>query len=477
MDRRPSTMYFSVGGSSLLPQESQVDLVNWLDNNPAPAQQLKQGFRDGAKETYRPSSTSPLPASTWSPAYPDDYDDLLGANLSSENLDDCLSLNMKDDNWHRKLSGADAEWAEQVSRDYRQLKQQKKRISSGHLPASDNLSGHLPDHLSGHLPDHLSGHLADHLSGQLADHLSGHLPDHLSGDRQQYTDDGYLSNEPTDSPPHQGGFYSPLSAPRSSANNSPFSEAYNSPEYQTFYTPEQSIRQNNDWDLNELEENYVKSLVESVSLPTSPNGQQYVESSENTEDFDSIYKIVCGNSPNYITSDGTNLEMGLAYQNENLWDDNSALETSSSSNVQESEKMLLKDVISEEGDSILQNLISPIKQANGSEITACYNASSSYSEPREVTFQQTGYEQTGAKRPKKVPFTAEERRLRKKEQNKRAAIKYREKKKVQVDDIYERYEAVVNRNKELKEEKKRTLAEFDVIRSLLLEKLKLSQGR
>lgn len=429
MDRRPTRMYY-IGGSSLL-QESQVDLVNWFEN-PAPAQQ-QQGFRDGAKETYPPAFSS-LSASTWSPAHPDDYDDLLGANLSSENLDDCLSLNMKDENWHRQLSGADAEWAEQVSRDYRQLKQKKRK-------------------------------------------RSGPLDDHLSGYKQQYTDDGYLSNEPTDSPPYQTGFYSPLSNLRSSVKSSPFSEAYNSPEYQTFHTPEQSICQNNDWDLNELEEKYVQSLVESVSLPTSPNDQQYVESSENTDDLDSIYRVICENDHEDNTSYETTVEMGSTYQNESIWDDKGALETSYSGNVHESGNLLLKDVISEEGDSILQNLISPIRQADGSQITACYQASS-YSEPlEEETFQQTGYNNTVLKRPKRVPFTAEERRLRKKEQNKRAAIKYREKKKVEGEDISERYEAVIRLNSELKEKKKQTLAEFDVIRSLLLEKLKLSQGR
>jgi len=429
--RRATTMLYNNdiagGASALLYQDRQDDLVNWLDN-PAPTpQEHLQGFREGAKETYPPPSSYPLPlaASNWSPVYSDDFDDLLGADLSSENLDDCLSLNMKDENWHRKLSGDDAKWAAQVSRDYQQFKQQK-RMSRG----------------------------------QLDDLHAG----------QQYTDDaGYLSSEQTDSPPYQvtyqGGYSSPPSVPRSSVSNSPFSEAYNSPEYQNFYTPDQSIRQDNDWDLNELDEDEIKSIMESVSLPTSPNGQQCVETSGNynVNDFESIYRIVCENSLNDAAPSETKLEIGSPYENENICYENSTPETSYSSSAYEEQNTVLKDVISEEGDSILQDLISPIKQGDGSQITACY-MTSSYADPLVGTSQQV-------KITKRVPFTAEERRLRKKEQNKRAAVKYREKKKTEVDYETDRYDEAVNRNKALKERKRAALAEFDVIRSLLMEKL------
>jgi len=435
MSTQPATMFYSIGGSSPLPRGAQqVDLVNWLD---APAS-TQQGFREGAKETYHPPSSSSLflPSSAYSsPAYSDDYDDLLGTDLAGDNLDDCLSLDMSDDNWHRRLSGEDAKWAEQVSRDYRQLRQKKKSaICSSSRELADNCT-----------------------VGPVAD-------------------DGYLSNEPTDSPPYQqmyqGGFYSPQSVA-----TSPFSEAYNSPEYQSFQTQDQSPFQV-DEDLTVLEDEDMKYLMESVSFPTSPSSKDAGSTERyDADSFDNIYRMICEDSEKDLTpleemeTSPAVESFDRSRQSENIWLDNSEAEPSYvSNNVVESEDTVLKDVIDEEGDSILQDLISPIQQADGSQITASYDVRSI-----EGSSLQTGLD-CSAKRTKRVPFTAEERRLRKKEQNKRAAIKYREKKRSETDDAADRFEAVIKKNSELKEKKRRALAEFDVIRSLLLEKLRQPRG-
>jgi len=455
---------YAIGG--LLPG-AQVDLVNWLDE-PVINQEY-QGFCEGAKETYLPSPAVNR-ARNWSPVYSDVSDDLLDSDLASDNLDDCLSLNLKDDNFHMQLSGEDAEWARGVAEDYRQLQQKR----TGRRRRQAQCSG------------------------------------------QQHFDDGYSSNGPIDSPPYQ--YYrrdvvnSP-SSPASDLTSSPMSETYNSPEYCNFYTPEQSVNQNNNWDLEELYQEDINTVIKSERGLTSPHGQSEINfvntsilqprlSNYNNEESNQSYIIAYDNDSKASIAEETTIEIGHNYEVEkqapfihsrnnefgycqqstpkNEWYGSSAANTPHDGyQSPDSQQPSLKDLITHEGDSILRDLISPIQRADGSEITARFvGASSEYvDDPHSIDDPLNEESSSEAsfyseKKAKRVPFTAEERRLRKKDQNKRAAVKYREKKKIEMDEITERYQAGLKLNTELEEMKRKKMAEFDMIRSLLLEKLR-----
>lgn len=72
---------------------------------------------------------------------------------------------------------------------------------------------------------------------------------------------------------------------------------------------------------------------------------------------------------------------------------------------------------------------------------------------------------------RKAPYTQIERKLRKKEQNKRAAIKYREKKKIECDEIEGEYSAESKKYEELQSKLKAKVSELLVYHQLVLEKM------
>jgi len=450
---------------------AQVDLVNWLDD---PVLNTNyQGFREGAKETYLPPAASNR-SQNWSPVYSDISNDLLDSDLASDNLDDCLSLNLKDDNFHMQLSGEDAKWARGVAEDYKQLQQRSgRRRKQAH-------SGQL------------------HLEVQYG---------------QQQFDDGYSSNGPNDSPFQQYRDVDSPFSPISDSISSPLSEAYNSPEYCNFYTPEQCVNQNNSWDLEELDQNDINTLIKSESCCTSPDGQyenelkisdncysQLSSNIYNNEDSNKSYIIAFDNDNTSVADEATieigdtfkekpaqvicssNTDFGYNLQQsaqEGGWYGNNIDNSSPNACGSPERKTSLKDIITHEGDSILRDLISPITGSDGSQITARYGAlsvnfvhnSQAIDNPNEDYSEVDFYP---GKKAKRVPFTAEERKLRKKEQNKRAAIIYREKKKKEMDGITERYENALKLHSELEELKKKKIAEFELMQSLLLEKLRKS---
>lgn len=72
---------------------------------------------------------------------------------------------------------------------------------------------------------------------------------------------------------------------------------------------------------------------------------------------------------------------------------------------------------------------------------------------------------------RKAPYTQVERKLRKKEQNKRAAIRYREKKKLESDEIEGEYTVEVNKYEEVQSKLKAKISELLVYHQLALEKI------
>ena len=133
----------------------------------------------------------------------------------------------------------------------------------------------------------------------------------------------------------------------------------------------------------------------------------------------------------------------------------------------------LKDIITDHGDDILRVLSSPESTSRNydsgdSVVGSIASLSFDNSESDDLSVASSSR--------KRVPFTDEtERKQRKKQQMKRASIRYREKKKAEMEAFVEENEQTLQLNKELKEEKKKKLAEFERNRSLVSEKSESGQ--
>jgi len=139
------------------------------------------------------------------------------------------------------------------------------------------------------------------------------------------------------------------------------------------------------------------------------------------------------------------------------------------------EKPLLKDIISNKGDDIMKELLSSPESTCGNYDSVDESMASPAVSGIIFDDSESDDFSVASSSGKRVPFTVTERRLRKKEQNKRAAIRYREKKKSEMEIVTEEHQQTLILNKKLQEEKKKVLAEFAVIRSLLVEKYGIGQ--
>jgi len=127
----------------------------------------------------------------------------------------------------------------------------------------------------------------------------------------------------------------------------------------------------------------------------------------------------------------------------------------------------LKDIITEQGDELVRDYVDLIDMKIEPED---WQRSRSNSLECEFT---GGLEGTNIlSRKRKGSFTAQERKLRKKEQNKQAAIRYREKKKEEHDLFFSSLEKEEEENVRLREQNNKLKAEKDIVARLLLEMLK-----
>lgn len=127
----------------------------------------------------------------------------------------------------------------------------------------------------------------------------------------------------------------------------------------------------------------------------------------------------------------------------------------------------LKDIITEQGDELVRDYVDLIDMKIEPED---WQRSRSGSLECEFT---CGLEGTNTRSPKrKASFTAQERKLRKKEQNKQAAIRYREKKKEEHDLFFSSLEKEEEENVRLREQNDKLKAEKEIVARLLLEMLK-----
>lgn len=513
----------------------QVDLVNWLEDQDTNTSEV-QGFHEGAKETYGPSVQQfgvgvkqrywATPEETLEDALVSPAD--LLADLSA--MDECLSVNLSDDACLAKLTGEDAEWARGVAEDYKKLQQQHKIIDDEeeqkmleeYFPLKNQLFDDDFPQKNQLFEESESAVMKQQLFGDdVEQYLLNDYPHQVQID--DFSQEYFMSNEPNFSPFADSSYCdSPFSSGSGISACSPNSDLYSSLDYQTTLSPDYQTT---------LSPEYQQE----TSINTSPEYKQMVQQPEyiladvipeykvnsivayenelNTSFKDEAltleidhhdYDVICDEevyqgemkfkaepTPN---SSPVRVKIIGAVSDRNQASPNKALKREHSNdpsiiyckrvNVGQQgkkmktfigeEKPLLKDIISNKGDDIMKELLSSPESTCGN-YDSGDSVDVSIASPGMFEDSESDDFSVASSSGKRVPFTVTERRLRKKEQNKRAAIRYREKKKSEMEIVTEEHQQTLILNKKLQEEKKKVLAEFAVIRSLLVEKYGIGQ--
>jgi len=125
----------------------------------------------------------------------------------------------------------------------------------------------------------------------------------------------------------------------------------------------------------------------------------------------------------------------------------------------------LKDIITEKGDELLEDFVKLEEPIANSHFDDRDNL-------QEIPSPEYDYcEVKNVSRKRRVPFSQAERKQRKKEQNKRAAIRYREKKKEEQDQMFGSIDEEEDKNLSLREENVRLVSEKEIVKRLFLDLL------
>jgi len=515
----------------------QVDLVNWLEDQDTNTSEV-QGFHEGAKETYGPSVQQSgvgvkqrywaTPEETLEDAIVSPAD--LLADLSA--MDECLSVNLSDDACLAKLTGEDAAWARGVAEGWKKLQQQHKMVEDEeeqkmleeYFPLKNQLFDDDFQQKNQLFEESETDVMKQQLFGDAVEqYLLNEYPHQVQID--DFSQEDFMSNEPNFSPFADSSYCdSPFSSGSGISAGSPNSDLYSSLDYQTTLSPEYqttlSPEYQQETSINTSEYQKIEQLPETPEYILADVIPEYkvnsivaYENELNTSFKDEAltleidhhdYDVICDEevyqgemkfkaepTPN---SSPVRVKIIGAVSDRNQASPNKARKREHSNdpsiiyckrvNVGQQgkkmktfigeEKPLLKDIISNKGDDIMKELLSSPESTCGN-----YDSGDSVDEsvPSPVRFDDSESDDfsVASSSGKRVPFTVTERKLRKKEQNKRAAIRYREKKKSEMEIVTEEHQQTLILNKQLQEEKKKVLAEFAVIRSLLVEKYGIGQ--
>lgn len=465
-----------------------VDLVDWLEE--PLCNDLSQGFRDGAKETF----CAPIvkKSRNWSPALSEVSTDLSEVEFySNDNLDDCLALDLKKDNWHEQLTGEDAKWAREVAEDYKQLKRkrdseemlftvrcdqplfgaeyntwQEPNVSPVQYQAAYSPFSHASEGIDSGIdspqpefcsPVYENIYSPDHIDSRLYE-SDAPLRELNQQDICSFIESGYESTEPSCSTDSYDNYCNSQSSHNLESNHS-------------------VVNDSDDLNVSSIvafENDFNTSFKEESTIEIKYSSDEVQESGNNPAFQSPRVEIVGhghGRFRQFSGDDDQQNDPGVIYCKK------VSLNARESFKVESSlceAKPLLKDVISENGDDILNELVcSPEPTFDlGSSPNSYMDESLVVSEEYEQFDEhpQPHTKSSFERKVKRVPFTAEERKLRKKEQNKRAALRYREKKKMEEEELNEEYISLLKKNKELKEKRSKTMAEFEVILKLMTEK-------
>lgn len=484
----------------------QVDLVNWLEDQDTSE---VQGFHEGAKETYWPSVQSAVGVKQRYWATPEES--LQGASVSLlDDMDECLAVNFSDDACLDKLTGDDAAWARSVAEEYKKSQQQRQMMDD--LAEQKMLDDYL---LLGDCNDRdwqKKSQIEDDFQQKKQHQLLDDYPSQMQID--DFSQDEFMSSEPNVSPFASSCGGSPFSS-GSGITGSPNSDFYSSLEYQNTLSPEyqheisintsspeyQKIDQQPEFILadvlpeynvssivayeNELNSSFKDEATLQIDNQDSDViGDEFVLSEVYEEEMKFVDEPTPVSSPVRrvkIVGAVSERDQASAYNGSSGQQNDPSIIYCKRVNLGEQGKIkeeipLLKDIISNKGDDIMRELLSSPESTCGN-YDSGDSVDGSMASPVSGMCDDSESDDSFSvgSSGKRVPFTATERRLRKKEQNKRAAIRYREKKKTEMEEVSDVHHEALQLNKKLQAEKSKKLAEFGVLRSLLMAKFGIEQ--
>lgn len=407
---------------------ASVDLVDWLVEKEGPNIYAgSQDFYQGAKETYslpvheKCDLSSPL-------VFVLQRDDVVRENAQccdDLSLDECLAVDMSQDTWAEKLTGRDGDWARHIAQEFREFQHSRRNskdsVSPFLSPRSDSSYSTTPIS-SFYSPEHGEPFSPDYRVDDL---------DSMTCGQMNFTDN----------------VYEPVVFPVD--------------EQKVDFMCLKDVEPFNPDHLDICDEGEIK--VENQIEPLNENKFVLPEEQRDQVDSGSCYQRMIDvhrqdsfDAPSIRIVETEPVEAPNQNRSKIIYCKkftNQAVRSKRADNVK------LKEVIAAEGDQILQSLV----------------PSSSIAKDFSVMVESSAFEGLNASKYGKIKrgcFSPVERKSRKKEQNKRAATKYRVKKRSEMDILMADRDHELERETSLKEELQRKFSEFKILRELFLEKTK-----
>lgn len=403
--------------------EDQVDLVSWLvGQDDVVFNNKEQDFYQGAKDFYSlPSGNT----SEWLPS--EDLcrdvsdDDLLYKEGFDMKLEDCIAVDTNANTWQDLLIGSDAEFVRQVDQEHQlvQLRVNQEQLS---YKSQVLINSNIPQFSTVKYDN------SRYEPSQSCDHQSYGSPYY-----------GY-----------DNSFNSPLSSYCESACSPPdVSSEFGSP-------------------MSGYDEPTVD--FSDLDFSSSKTEQPYDHGYESLDKFSDVKYEHVFKRPETLFDE---LQVGITCNPINIETDEEIFEISDDESQYHSPTLCVIDGIGDNSPAADSKNVVYCKRfssprASVDSVSGSFqgvgmldiNSESDHSENRVVCGQK-----------RKAPYTQAERKLRKKEQNKRAAIKYREKKKIECDEIEGEYYVENAKFEELQSKLKAKVSELLVYHQLVLEKM------
>jgi len=417
------------------PSGDNIDLQSWLFEEESfigPSD-----FCLGAKENYSfingQGSTSPQAITSddipgWTESHTADwYADL--------NLDDCLRVNLKGNDWNNTLSGEDAKLVMSVYDDYQKLMQEQDFPSQSNQSSFDDIQfednfvslKELDGNLSASL-ESLAGRVEDIFSSQVNVEVKNEGDCIIDAQPCENEGDCIIDAQPCE---NEGGCI--IEGQTYENEDRCFIDVQPHENGDDCFIYSQSY--GNEGDCIIEAQPYERHMYEnSPTIVTVPLSEAMSQPQLKVLEFDEPNScedkqfIYCKK----FTISSPSVEQPIAQ---------------------------LKDVITEKGDELVRDLVE--SQFNSSETRM-----DSLGAPLNRYYTESPVETK-----RKRPYSLAERKLRKKEQNKRAAIRYREKKKEEQEQVFSSIDEEEQKNKELKREHWNMMSEMAIVKRLFVDLL------
>jgi len=426
-----------------------IDLQSWLFEEDG------QDFCVGAKEDYAfagQGSFSPQEITSDDiPGWTEKDSIKWNADL---NLDDCLSIDLKSKSWHDNLIGEDAKWASNVYDEYQRFMAQEKAKDAVqdcfNVNSENFMLGH--DCQDSELECDLESNLFPLTPDSLIENICNDIIDETneSDNKLHFENNDYSNDLSKDEAECQQSFENdqPMDSLCYEVQNSVDS---NKPDHYSNYPSQDEadcqLSFENDQRMDDLcyevpdsvESNKPQIITVPLSEAVEPQIQVINVESFKQESPEHSKIIFCRR---------------VTLPSPCLTPSTLALPRRSSLPLTSPPPSVpLKDIITEQGDELFRDFVEMEDEVK----------------PEPELLRWSEVEEN---RKRRIPYTQAERKMRKKEQNKRAAIKYRERKKEEQEKISGSLEEEEERYRQLKEESMRLMTEKEMVKQLFLDLLK-----